>query len=89
MDDYKNGRGVLDSGAQGDRITNDTTLAISGTAVAGAVIELFDGATSLGTVTADGAGAWSFATTALADGAHSFTATATDAAGNTGDASEP
>ena len=33
------------------------------------------------------AGAWSYTTAALANGAHSLTATATDAAGNTGAAS--
>ncbi|MEP0708080.1 MAG: Ig-like domain-containing protein [Parvibaculum sp.] len=76
-----------DSGSQGDRITNDTTLVISGTAIAGSVVEVFDGATSLGTVTANGAGAWSLTTGVLADGAHGFTATATDAAGNTSAAS--
>ena len=34
-----------------------------------------------------GRGAWSYTTAALANGAHSLTATATDAAGNTGVAS--
>ena len=42
-----------------------------------------DGTTQLGTATANASGAWSFATAALAAGSHSFTATATDAAGNT------
>ena len=37
----------------------------------------------LGTVTANGSGAWSFTTGALAGGAHVFTATASDVAGNT------
>ena len=37
--------------------------------------------------TANGSGAWSYTTAALANGAHSLTATATDAAGNTGVAS--
>ena len=36
---------------------------------------------------ANGSGAWSYTTAALANGAHSLTATATDAAGNTGVAS--
>ena len=36
---------------------------------------------------ANGSGAWSYTTAALANGAHSLTATATDAAGNTGAAS--
>ena len=37
--------------------------------------------------TANGSGAWSYTTAALANGAHSLTATATDAAGNTSAAS--
>ncbi len=40
-----------------------------------------------GTATANGSGAWSYTTAALANGTHSLTATATDAAGNTGAAS--
>ncbi|MCO6763487.1 hypothetical protein KQH43_30810, partial [Streptomyces sp. EL5] len=41
----------------------------------------------LGQTTADGTGAWAYTLGTLADGAHSLTATATDAAGNTGAAS--
>src|SRR4029453_19008660 len=37
------------------------------------------------TTTADGSGNWSYQTGALGDGPHSFTATATDAAGNVSD----
>ena len=47
----------------------------------------YDGATLLGSAVANGSGAWSYTTAALANGAHSLTATATDAAGNTGVAS--
>ena len=60
---------------------------MTGTAAANSTVRVYDGATLLGTVTANGSGAWSFTTAALADGAHSFTATATDAAGNTSAAS--
>jgi Ca2+-binding RTX toxin-like protein len=67
--------------------TDDTTPTLAGTAEAGATVRIFDGATQIGSTTADGAGAWSFTTPALAGGAHSFTATATDAADNTGPAS--
>ena len=67
---------------------NDTSSqALTGTAEADAVISVYDGATLLGTVSADGSGAWSYTLGHLADGAHSLTATATDAAGNTGAAS--
>ena len=41
----------------------------------------------LGTSTANGAGNWTFTTGVLADGAHSISATATDASGNTSVAS--
>ena len=76
-----------DSGVVGDGITNDNTLTLTGTAEANATVKVFDGATLLGSVSADGSGAWSYTTAALANGAHSLTATATDAAGNTGAAS--
>jgi len=59
----------------------------TGTAEAGSLVAVYDGTTKLGTVTADPSGAWSYALGQLGDGAHSLTATATDAAGNTGDAS--
>ena len=48
---------------------------------------LTEGATSLGTVTADAAGNWSFTPTGLAQGAHTIVASDTDLAGNTGTAS--
>src|SRR4029078_6731119 len=76
-----------DSGTAGDGITNDNTLTLTGTAEANATVKVYDGATLLGSAVANGAGAWSFTTAVLVDGAHSLTATATDAAGNTGVAS--
>ena len=76
-----------DSGVVGDSITNDNMLTLTGTAEANSTVKVYDGATLLGTATANGSGAWSFTTAALTDGAHSLTATATDAAGNTGAAS--
>ncbi len=76
-----------DSGTVGDGITNDNTLTLTGTAEANSTVKVFDGATLLGSVTASGTGAWTYTTAALANGAHSLTATATDAAGNTGTAS--
>ena len=76
-----------DSGVAGDGITNDNTLTLTGTAEANSTVKVYDGATLLGSVTANGTGAWSYTTAALANGAHSLTATATDAAGNTGVAS--
>jgi peptidase M10/serralysin-like protein/Big-like domain-containing protein/matrixin len=71
-----------DSGAIGDHITNDNTLALSGSAAAGSMVSVYDGATLLGSALASGSGAWTFTTGALADGTHSFTTRASDAAGN-------
>src|SRR4029077_11088589 len=76
-----------DSGTAGDGITNDNTLTLTGSAEANATVKVYDGATLLGSATADGSGNWSYTTAALANGAHSLTATATDVAGNTSAAS--
>ena len=67
-----------------DRITDDATPTLHGTAEADSTVTLYDtdGTTVLATVTADGSGNWSVATGTLTDGAHSITATATDTAGN-------
>jgi hypothetical protein len=70
-----------------DGITDVATVSVSGTAEANSTITLYDGATLVGTVTADGTGAWTASGITLNQGANSLTATATDAAGNTGSAS--
>ncbi|MCP1115230.1 Ig-like domain-containing protein [Enterobacter bugandensis] len=68
--------------------TNDTRPALSGTAEANATVRIYDGITLVGTVTADANGNWTLPeTTTLTQGTHNFTATATDAAGNTSPAS--
>ena len=64
-----------------------TPITIDGTAEAGATVELFNGVTSAGTVTAD-SGSFSFTGVALNPGANSFTATASDGV-NTSAASSP
>ena len=73
-----------DSGAAGDGITNIANPVLTGTAVANAVVRLYDsnGTTVLGTATADGAGNWSIASAALTVGAHTLTAKQFDLAGN-------
>ena len=81
-----------DSGAVGDGLTNHTTPEIAGTAEAGSIVTLTDTRggipTVLGTAVTDNTGHWSFTTaTPLAQGGHSVTTTATDAAGNTSAAS--
>jgi hypothetical protein len=63
-------------------LTNDTTPSLSGTAEAGSLVTLTEGATVLGTVTADGAGLWTVSSSALLDGLHTVTVSATDAADN-------
>ena len=64
--------------------TNDTTPALSGTAEAGSMVKIYDGATLVGTTTVGSDGTWSFTPTlALSEGSHAITAKATDVAGNT------
>jgi hypothetical protein len=76
---------LSDSGVSAsDGITSDKTPTLTGTAEAGALVTLFDDGVHLGQTTANGAGQWTFTTAQLADGAHQFTATATDLAGNEG-----
>ena len=72
-----------------DNNTTDNTPTFTGTAEASSTVQLFSGTTSLGTTSAHSStGAWSFTpTSALAEGTHSITAKATDAAGNISSAS--
>jgi hypothetical protein len=75
-------------------ITNDTinannSVTLTGTAEANSTVTVYEGTTSLGTTTVNASGAWSFTTAPLAYSTYSFTATDTDAAGNTSPASEP
>jgi len=70
-----------------DAIVNTNEVMLTGSAETNSVVNVFDGAIHLGTATANGSGAWSFATAQLADGTHSFTTKVTDAAGNTSAAS--
>ena len=74
--------GTLTSGGT----TDDTSLALAGTAEAGSTVQVLNGSTVLGSTTANGSGAWSFATAGLS-GSVSLTVRATDAAGNQGPAS--
>ncbi|MDH2375528.1 Ig-like domain-containing protein, partial [Cobetia sp. 3AK] len=74
--------------ASGDS-TDDTTPTLTGTAEAGSSVAIYDGETLLDTVTADADGNWSVTLSdPLAEGDHSLTAVATDAAGNESDPSE-
>ena len=75
-----------DSGSSDtDNITNDNTPTLVGTAEPNAKVELFRNASPLGTVYADGTGAYTYDFAApLADGTYSITARQTDVAGNVG-----
>jgi hypothetical protein len=77
---------TIESPAEGTTSATGT-VTVSGTAEPGALVELFEGATSRGTATTGSGGLWSRTLTGLSDGSHSYTATARDAAGNTSGAS--
>ncbi|SQA82286.1 large repetitive protein [Citrobacter freundii] len=65
--------------------TKSTAPALSGTGEPGATITIFDNNVSIGTATVQPNGTWTFTPDpVLIEGPHKFTATATDAAGNTG-----
>ncbi len=71
-----------DSGPSSALTTTSNQLTLVGTAAAGATITVFDSSTDLGTATTNASGVWTFTTPSpLTDGAHSFTATATNASG--------
>lgn len=70
-----------------DGHTTATVLSLTGTGEANSTIQAFDGTKFLGTALVNASGLWSFTTGSLATGIHNFTATDTDAAGNTSVAS--
>lgn len=77
--------GPLTGNLSPDQPTDDTRPLLSGTAEANALITLYNNGTEIGTVSADANGNWLFTPqTALADGPHQFTASATTAAGTSG-----
>jgi hypothetical protein len=71
-----------DSGFDEDDYTNVTTPTFFGTAEAGSTVKIYSDSILVGSGVATG-GTYSITTSALADGAHAITATATDRAGNT------
>ncbi len=66
-----------------DSYDNTGDVTVSGTAEANSTVEVFDGTSSVGTAKADADGRWSKALGNVAEGQHTYTAKATDAAGNT------
>ena len=83
---------TLDSTAPGVSITstpqsvNTESFTLTGTAEAGSIVEVFQNGGSIGTETATG-GTWTLLVM-LDEGVNTFTAAATDAAGNTSDATD-
>ena len=76
---------ISDTGSSSaDGITSNP--AINGTGQANTVVTLKEGATVLGTTTADDTGTWSFTPAGVGDGAHTLTVAQADLAGNTGTA---
>jgi hypothetical protein len=78
-----------DTASTGDGHTTATTLTLTGTGEANSTIKASDGTTLLGSAPVNASGVWSLTTSGLAVGTHTFTATDTDAAGNTSVASAP
>jgi hypothetical protein len=72
-----------------DSPASGTAIALTGTAEANSTVTVYEGTSALGTVAANSAGAWSFTTGQLSNGSYTFTATATDAAGNVSAVSQP
>ncbi|PLC01752.1 hypothetical protein CY658_29905 [Variovorax sp. RO1] len=80
QDDVGPRTGMLQKG----ELTDDAQPTIIGTAQAGATVKVYDGTALLGQVVADATGKWSLTPeTALADGRHDITATATNTVGQT------
>lgn len=80
--------GTVQSPLLSNQSTDDTTPTLSGTGEAGATITIRDNGNVIGTAVVGSNNSWTFTPDpALAEGNHIFTATATDAAGNTGPAS--
>ncbi|MDO9234575.1 MAG: Ig-like domain-containing protein [Aquabacterium sp.] len=70
--------------------TDDTTPTVNGSGEPGATIKVYDNGNLIGTTTVKPDGSWSLTpATPLAEGPHSITSTATDAAGNTSPPSAP
>jgi gliding motility-associated-like protein len=78
---------VVSAPAEGALLSNSKPT-LNGTAEAGSTVDLYIGTAKIGTVTAASNGKWSFTPgTALAEGEQQLTAKATDAAGNSSNAS--
>ena len=66
-----------------DSFDNDGNFDVSGTAEANSTVTILEGPTNIDTANADGSGDWSKGLVGVAEGPHTYKATATDAATNT------
>jgi Ca2+-binding RTX toxin-like protein len=71
-----------------DALNKNGSFTVTGTSEANSTIDIYDGSTLLGSRVPSGTGQWNFTTGILSSKTvHSFTSTATDAAGNVGQSS--
>ncbi|CAM4062321.1 Ig-like domain-containing protein [Rahnella bruchi] len=82
INSFYDGVGHIKGNMTSGKYTDDTTPTLNGHAEANSVVKVYEGSTLVGSATADKNGDWSFTSTGLNEGHHSFTATATDIAGN-------
>jgi VCBS repeat-containing protein len=72
-----------DTGSSGtDNVTKDNTPTLQGKTDPNSTVAIYAGATLLATVTADANGDWSYTTSTLNDGTHTFKVISTDPSGN-------
>jgi len=81
LDSVTDNTGTLQGRIGDNGSTNDKTPTLAGKGVAGSTVELFDADQSLGTVTVAKNSNWTFTTSELADGTHTFTALTFDKLG--------
>ncbi len=75
------------TGPPNNSYDTDGTIAVYGSAEADTTVRVYEGSTVKATTTASSTGAWGAILTGVANGSHSYTATATDVADNTSEAS--
>ncbi|MBU9843666.1 Ig-like domain-containing protein, partial [Rahnella ecdela] len=85
--DYQDNVGDYQGDFKSGTTTDDATPELKGHAQANSIVRIYEGSTLLGSVVTKADGSWSYTTPERSDGEHTFTATATDAAGNISDKS--
>ena len=78
---------VISSPPEGGRVGSSFT--VSGTAEPNSTVQLSEGTASKGSTTVSGTGNWSILLSGITEGSHTYTAKATDTAGNTSAESNP